>query len=242
MQRNVYLQGELAEKFGEKFVVQADSYSDVFKCIQANRPNFLPYVRRCHEEDINFIVDTEEGSIDQDDLIRPVAKGDITIALAPAGSKSGIGKILAAIAIVVVMIYAPTMFGQVTTTTGTGAGAVTKTVAAKTWAAATGLSGFGKATAMMAANLALTGIQQIMAPDPAVDRDSPTDYLFTGGAQNSTEGDPIPLLYGELRVPGRAISIEVMQGRGSSSDYLTDNVYVDSSGNLVTTAVATAEN
>jgi hypothetical protein len=43
-------------------------------------------------------------------------------------------------------------------------------------------------------------------------------------------------------VPGRAISIEVMQGRGSSSDYLTDNVYVDSSGNLVTTAVATAEN
>ena len=54
---------------------------------------------------------------------------------------------------------------------------------------------------LFAANLALAGIQQIMAPDPAVDQDSPTNYLFSGGGNNAKEGDPIPLLYGELRVP-----------------------------------------
>ena len=43
-----------------------------------------------------------------------------------------------------------------------------------------------------------------MAPDPAVDQDAPTNYLFSGGANNAVEGDPIPILYGELRVPGRA--------------------------------------
>jgi len=229
MQRSVYLQGELGERFGEKFVVQANSYSDVFKCIQANRPDFLPYVRQCHEKDINFIVDTEEGSIDQEDLIRPVAEGDITIALAPAGSKSGFAKILAAIAIVVVIFAFPATFGTI------APGAEAATIAA-------GLSTKGMIATTLAANLAIAGIQQMMAPDPAVDQDSPTNYLFSGGANNATEGDPIPILYGELRVPGRPISIEVMQGRGGSSDYLTDNVTVDSSGNLVTTVVVTVEN
>ena len=86
--------------------------------------------------------------------------------------------------------------------------------------------------AMFAANLALSGLQQIMAPDPAVDQDAPTNYIFSGGANNAREGDPVPILYGELRVPGRPISIEVIQGRGTISSYATDNVYVDSSGNL----------
>ena len=95
MRRNVYLEGELAEKFGRKFVVNTDDYSEIFKCIQANRPDFLSFVRQCHEDDIGFILDTEEGSIGTEDLIVPVSKGDITLSLAPAGAKSGIAKILA---------------------------------------------------------------------------------------------------------------------------------------------------
>ena len=33
MQHSVYLQGELGEKFGNKFVVNTDNYRDIFKCI-----------------------------------------------------------------------------------------------------------------------------------------------------------------------------------------------------------------
>ena len=106
MQRNIYLQGELAERFGRKFVVNTENYSDIFKCIQANRPDFVPYLRECHENDIGFILDTEEtGALDHTDLLAPVSKGDITLALAPAGSKSGIAKILAAIAIIAVIYF-----------------------------------------------------------------------------------------------------------------------------------------
>ena len=97
-----------------------------------------------------------------------------------------------------------------------------------------GLTIPGSMAVLFAANLALAGIQQIMAPDPAVDQDSPTNYLFSGGGNNAKEGDPIPLLYGELRVPGRPISVEVIQGRGNTSAYDTDNVYVDSNGNVHT--------
>ena len=45
----------------------------VFKCINANRPDFLPYVRNCHEEDIAFIVETEDGTIDHTDALTPIS-------------------------------------------------------------------------------------------------------------------------------------------------------------------------
>ena len=232
MRRNVYLEGELGERFGRKFVVDTDDYSEIFKCISANRPDFLPYIRKCHEDDIGFILDTEEGSIGTEDLIIPVTKGDITLSIAPAGAKSGIAKILAAIAIVVIIIYAPQLFGAVKGAGLTATGATSF---------AAGLNVYGQMAALFAAQLALAGIQQIMAPDPAVDQDSPTNYLFSGGASNAKEGDPIPLLYGELRVPGRPISVEVIQGRGSNTGYLTDNTYLDANGNIITHHTNTAE-
>tara|TARA_R110002074_G_scaffold383805_1_gene564176 strand:+ start:1595 stop:2308 length:714 start_codon:yes stop_codon:yes gene_type:complete len=227
MQHNVYLQGELGERFGSKFIVNTNNYADIFKCINANRPDFLPYVRKCHEEDINFMVETEDGTIDHTDLIVPVCKGDVTISLVPAGSKSGIGKILAAIAIVLVMIYAPQIFGQVVA--GSEAAGVIQ------YSLAAGLSTAGTMAAMLAVNLALAGIQQIMAPDPAVDQDAPTNYIFSGGANNAVEGDPIPILYGELRVPGRPIAVDIIQGgNGSGTINIQDiinNTAADSANN-----------
>ena len=70
----------------------------------------------------------------------------------------------------------------------------------------------------MTTNLALQGIQQIMAPDPAVDQDNPTNYIFSGGASSQVEGDPVPLLYGELRVPGRPIAVDIRNGGRTGSN------------------------
>ena len=223
MQHSVYLQGELGERFGSKFIVSTDNYTDMFKCINANRPDFLAYVRGCAEADIGFIVQTEDGSIDQEDLL--IAKGDVTISLVPAGSKSGIGKILAAVVLVLMIIYMPAMAAETIGTYG-------QTVTALSVG---GLSTVGQMTAMLALNLAMTGIQQLMAPDPAVDQDNPTNYLFSGGANNSVEGDPIPIMYGELRVPGRPISVDIAQGGNSiqrgGTQAIINNTVVDAANN-----------
>jgi len=81
----------------------------------------------------------------------------------------------------------------------------------------------GKATAMLALNLAMTGMQQLMAPDPSVD-EGPENYLFNGSGQNIQEGDPVPLLYGELRVPGRPVSVYIRSGQPMLNyDYVTLN-------------------
>jgi predicted phage tail protein len=220
MQRNVYLQGELGDMFGRKFVVATNDYADIFKCINVNRPEFLPYLKKCHEEGIGFIVDTEEGSIDNEDLIRPIAKGDVTIAIAPAGSKKGLTKILVAIAIIAFLVFNPLSIA--------GGGNL---LAAGAFEAGTIGAYAVQASVAIATSLALQGIQQLMAPDPSVDKnDGTSNYLFSGGASNAKEGDPIPILYGELRVPGRPISIEVVQG--SSTAFNIDNIYVDADGGV----------
>lgn len=218
MQRSVYLQGELGERFGHKFIVNTDNYADIFKCINANRPGWMPYVRKCHEEDIAFIVETEDGAIDQDELLTPIAKGDVTISLVPAGSKKGIGKIIVAI----IMIYIMVTTG-VPTDPGTSTWMMT---------AAGDLTIKGAMAVSFTTSLAMQGIQQLMAPDPAVDQDSSTDYLFSGGANTAVEGDPIPILYGELRVPGRPISVDIAQGGNS----ITKGGFIPNANNTSTDA------
>jgi predicted phage tail protein len=226
MQHSVYLQGELGERFGNKFIVNTCNYAEVFKCINANRPDFLPYVRNCHEEDINFIVETEDGTIDHTDALTPLAKGDITISLVPAGSKSGFGKILAAIAIIAFLVFNPLALA--------GGGNLITAAMAGSFGTAGTLAVLG--SVQLATSLAIAGIQQIMAPDPAVDQDAPTNYLFSGGANNAVEGDPIPILYGELRVPGRPIAVDILQGGNGSNGGMFDqdiinNTATDSANN-----------
>ena len=226
MQHSVYLQGELGERFGNKFIVNTCNYAEVFKCINANRPDFLAYVRNCHEQDINFIVETEDGTIDHTDALTPLAKGDITISLVPAGSKSGFGKILAAIAIIAFLVFNPLALA--------GGGNLITAAMAGSFGTAGTLAVLGGV--QLATSLAIAGIQQLMAPDPAVDKDAPTNYLFSGGANNAVEGDPIPILYGELRVPGRPIAVDILQGGNGSNGGMFDqdiinNTATDSANN-----------
>lgn len=217
MQRSVYLQGELGERFGHKFIVNTDNYADIFKCINANRPGWMPYVRKCHEEDIAFIVETEDGALDQTDLLTPIAKGDITISLVPAGSKKGIGKIIVAVILIYIMVTTGVDVSQGATWMMTAAGDLTIK---------------GAMAVSFTTSLAMQGIQQLMAPDPAVDQDSSTDYLFSGGANTAVEGDPIPILYGELRVPGRPISVDIAQGGNS----ITKGGFIPNANNTSTDA------
>ena len=64
---------------------------------------------------------------------------------------------------------------------------------------------------LLAVNLGMMGIMQMMAPDPAVDdgASTPENYLFNGPVQSIVQGDPVPVLYGKLRVPGQPVNFEI---------------------------------
>ena len=197
MMRNIYLEGELGDRYGGELAANVDSVRDAFRLIEANYPDFKTYLVSCHEKDIGFTVEVAGEVIEKEqDLIFPIQSGDIVISPIPAGSKSGGAKILAAIVII-----------AATFVIGPGAGASFEALAA---GAATAAEIATIVAVQLSLSLAMTGIQQLMAPDPATDSDEPASYMFNGSEQNVIEGDPVPILYGELRVPGRPIAFSVV--------------------------------
>jgi len=197
MKREILLDGEMGIRFGSFWEIEAEYPADIFKCIACNYPQFRDYLVECHENNIGFtfsVADQEFTSEQQ--LLMNLSEGAIIITPVPAGSKSGGAKILAAIAIVALTVAAVTFAGP----GGIKAG----------FAALEGISLIATQAAFgIAVNLALTGIQQLMAPDPETDDDQDPSYLFNGTEQNIIEGDPIPVCYGQLRIPGQPISASV---------------------------------
>jgi predicted phage tail protein len=205
MKRKIYLEGELADKFGKELNANVSSVREALLLINANYPDFKKYLVDSHDAGVGFAIDVAGIQVEEDDIILPLAEGDITIMSVPAGSKgSGPLKILAAIAIIAIVYL-----------TG-GFAAIGATMAGGGFTAGTAAALAGTQLAM---SLAMAGIQQLMAPDPSVDEQSPQSYLFNGSEQNIIEGDPVPVLYGELRVPGRPISFAAYNASNTFSNY-----------------------
>lgn len=219
MKRKVYLEGEMGVRFGKEFQMVADSFTDVFRCLKCNFDSFMPYLQECHEKNIGFILEVEGKAIKSEaEALLLYKEGDMIITPVPAGSKSGPAKILAAVAITVMTAgMGAAMAGHLTVssagviTTGFGA-AFTGGIGGFT--AGLAAAGTGGLLAMgVAVNLAMTGIQQMMAPDPSTDNQQDESYIFQGSKQNIAEGDPVPVLYGELRIPGRTVSFHTRSER-----------------------------
>lgn len=223
MKRKVYLEGEMGEKFGKEFELAADSFVEVFRCLKCNFDGFMPYLQYCHEKNIGFICEVEGKPLkDERELMLLYKEGDMIITPLPAGSKSGGAKLLAAVAITVMTAG----MGAAVMGAATGAGAAGSAAAVgATFGSFSGFAGTLGAIASGGAgvlgtmglglgiNLAMAGIQQMMAPDPSTDNQQDESYIFQGSKQNIAEGDPVPVLYGELRIPGRTVSFHTRSER-----------------------------
>ena len=87
-------------------------------------------------------------------------------------------------------------------------------------------------------NLLSQGIAEMMAPDPATDNDDEQKegYIFQGSEQSIPEGNPVPILYGELRVPGQPVTFDLrnsteqaLSAENGAGTYVTTG---DGKGNL----------
>ena len=220
MKRNVYLEGEMGARFGKEFQIAADSFTEVFRCLKCNFSTFMPYLQECHEKNIGFILEVEGKPIKNEaEALLLYKEGDMIITPVPAGSKSGPAKILAAVAVTV-------MTGGMAAFAAAGSAAFTTAAGTVTLGSiGTGIAGgivsasgtiLGQMALGLGMNLAISGIQQMMAPDPSTDNQQDESYIFQGSKQNIAEGDPVPVLYGELRIPGRTISFHT---RGESTQF-----------------------
>jgi predicted phage tail protein len=224
MKRKIYLEGEIGAKFGNEFTANVSSIRDVFRLLEANHPQLRYYLMECNDKGVGLSIEVAGKEIENEkELLLPLQEGDVTIFSVPAGSKSGAAKILAAVLIIYLAVTIGPGFGESLTAImagEAGVGAYATVIAVQ-----------------MGVSLAMTGLQQIMAPDPSVDSDGPEAYLFNGSEQNVIEGDPVPVLYGELRVPGRPIAFSAISssrvfGNWASIDIAQDP---DKDGGVTTT-------
>lgn len=205
MLRNVYLQGELGDKFGRKFRMEASTPREIFQCIYANRPEFRKYLVDCLDKNVDLSMKCQGKDINQENLLYKLNEGDITLAIVPAGSK----KVIKIVAAVLLFQFAPQIASSLgfTTTVAVGTGPLAFSYTAASATAITVIQS-------IAINLGMAGLAELMAPDPSVDDPAaaPSDYLYAGSASVSNKYDPIPVLYGELRVPGKLVDFNVTNG------------------------------
>tara|TARA_Y100000401_G_scaffold101081_1_gene90408 strand:+ start:616 stop:1329 length:714 start_codon:yes stop_codon:yes gene_type:complete len=200
MQR-VILLGEMGQRFGETWEMNVDYIKDIFKLIECQRKGFKEYLIQCHENGTDFTMQRGKEFVGEEELLLSVGNEDIIITPVPAGQKSGIGKILAAIAIIAFVFFAPVFAGQTLAAMG-GFGGGTAFVAGSSLGASLGTL----AAVNIAASLAMAGINQMMMPGPEIDKETPDNYLFNGNSEHIKEGLPIPICYGEMMVGGGLIN------------------------------------
>lgn len=229
MKRKVILEGELGELFGKERIIFAESYADVFSCLNANFKNFQDYLVDCDNRGIGFMmhVDGNFANTEEEVLIQH-PPGTMTISPAPMGSSGKIGGVIKIIAAVVIaFVVVPAMVACFT-----GTAALTAALTFKAGSLAASIMAYG------AIALALSGMMDLLAPDPSVDRDQSESYVFQGAQQNIVEGDPVPVLYGKLRIPGRPISFEARNASQAFVNYTRrGNSAADSSSNFIDTGL-----
>ena len=182
----VKLLGELGRKFGREYRFLVRSPRDVISALSRQVDGFKEYLCTAHENNVGFkLVTKEPEGIDYEH----VTMGCNRLVIAPmiAGSGGATGKILLGVALVGLLFVS---FGAGTVAAGMGA-AFTGTGAAGIVSTAL----FGIGLSMIA-----TGIGALLTPQvktPSGDSDKKESFLFDRAAELTTQGFPVPLIYGE---------------------------------------------
>lgn len=200
--QKVKLVGEIS-KFGENWETSCINIRDIFKLIECQTPGFRQHLLAAADAGVGYEIKRGDEFLEYgEELFLSLGEEDIIITEVPAGSKSAGAKILAAILIVTAVVVSAGGFG----------------------AAGIAAEGFKFSTMQLvglsvAANLALGGVTQLLAPGPETDKKENEGYLFNGPVNTVSQGLPVPVCYGELRIGGAPIGVSFrgMGGTGSGS-------------------------
>jgi len=213
----VYLMGELGSKFGEEWDMSVPRIKDIFNLIGCQRKGFREYITDLTKKGVNFTIQRGEDFIGEEELQLSLSENDVIITPVPAGAGS-VGKI-----IVGAILLATVGWALVAAGTMGGAGLLASSVigetAFSTAIVGSQLTGVGMAVAGLGLSLVMGGIQEMLVPEPGRDQVEQESYLFGGGVNSIKEGLPVPVIYGQLEVAGKPISVNYVLTRPISSSW-----------------------
>jgi predicted phage tail protein len=182
----VRLYGEMGRQFGRvhQFALDANTPAEALQALIANFPKIEAYLMGAKDRGIGFAVFRGKRNLSEDELKFPVKNDDIRIAPIIIGSKSG-GVFSVILGVILVVV-----------------GAVIDW-----WTGGTGGNQFiGYGIGLIAG-----GVAQMLAATPkGLNKNQAAantpNYAFSGPVNTQAQGNPVPVLYGEMIVGSAVIS------------------------------------
>lgn len=191
--RTIKLYGNLGAKFGRvhRFVCQDAAGAVRALCIMI--PGFEKYLNESTDKGVGYSVFLGKENVGEDGLNYPPGEEDIRIApvIVGSGGDNGLFQIIAGAVLVAAAFY--------TGGASLGAGGV----------AFSGLA--GQAAFGMGAAMILGGVSQLLVKTPGgltgvESPDNGASYHFNGPVNVTAQGNPVPVLYGEMIVGSVTVS------------------------------------
>ena len=201
MLRKIRVYGRLAKFLGQRtFEAAVDSAAEAVRFLAANFPGL-----ERHMADQHYRVSVGTYDLGEGELADPVGQQTIKIMPVISGAGSGVGKIIAGVALIASAFF-------------TGGATIGLLGLAAPLAVSTALAGVG-------ISLALSGVSQLLTPTPRLaapgtsgnrEADPRESFSFSGIQNTSRQGLPVPIVYGETIVGSIVISagIDTVRVRG----------------------------
>lgn len=187
---NIYLTGDLGEKFGSHWKLEARNIVEAIRGISVQREGFLNYITEQAGKGIHYTIQKGEELINGDtDALLSLGGQDLVISPAVEGSnaKQTIGYIL----MIASFFIDPT------------------------GATATQVAAMQAAVFTVGSMLVMEGtLDKLMKDSPANTNEA---YLFNGPENNVKQGIPVPLCYGKLEIGGAPINFGFTNTRVTQS-------------------------
>jgi len=200
--RTIKLSGVLARKFGHVWRLAVASPAEAVRALCVICPGFERFLMESKDLGYEFAVMVGRRNLAVEELRTPVGDDEIRFVPIMKGSKKGgVVQIIAGAVLIVVGMFIQWWFGGAPNPVSNylyGAGI----------------------------SLMVGGIIQMLSPQPKMrkeeERDNKSSYLFQGAVNVQAQGNPVPVLYGELWVGSNVISagIDVADGYVPREDYL----------------------
>ncbi len=207
----VHLIGDIGNKFGHEWSMNVSDYGEIIRLIDCQREGFRKYLIDSEENEIGFVIQRANEYInDEVELLLNLDNEDIIITAIPLGAGStgnqkggfmgtAFGKIILGATLVLIGYYMPSIAKYFRW------GTLVPSTVGPAFTAAAWTTTVGNIMMTVGSSLMMEGVTQYLTSDP-VSANEKDGYLFDGGSDTIAQGQPVPILYGELLIAGTPIS------------------------------------
>jgi predicted phage tail protein len=193
--RTIRLYGKLGARFGRVHHLAVSSAAEAVRALGVLHDGFNRFMAESKDMGLAFVVFYGKRNIGKDELGDPPSNNDIRIAPVVQGSKSGGLQVLLGVALIAAAVLVP----------GVGAAAAGSFFAGGAWGV---VGSIGISLALGGVAQMIAGTQKGLSSSEAAD--NKPSYNFSGIKNTATQGNPVPLCYGEMVVGSAVASLSIV--------------------------------